>query len=135
MSLRREYLPDDFFVMFSDFKNDIDVAFLLDSSASLSPSDFNKTKTFVVDVVSGFDVALDRVRVALVVYSTQAYPRFFLNTFSTKAAVLLAVQNLTYTPGGTNTRDGLNYIKNNIFTVTVLQCNQSLYQFELEIKA
>lgn len=49
-------------------KNNLDIAFIVDSSASLSNQDFEDTKMFIRSVLGKFDIGLNKTRVALIKY-------------------------------------------------------------------
>lgn len=49
-------------------KNNLDIAFIVDSSASLSSQDFEDTKMFIRSVLGKFDIGLNKTRVALIKY-------------------------------------------------------------------
>lgn len=91
-----------------------DIVFVLDSSSSLSATDFTQTKTFVEDVISLFTIDVTKTRVAVVVYSTHAIVAFNLNAHTTKASLSTATQGVQYMAGGTNTPEALNMAVNDI---------------------
>ncbi|XP_060084215.1 uncharacterized protein LOC132563474 [Ylistrum balloti] len=95
--------------------NAIDLVFVVDSSASLSPSDFDITKQFVKDVVDQFDIGPQTARVAVVEFSTAVSASFLLNQFDTKDAVKKAVDGIIYSPGGTNTAAAIDKTVNEVF--------------------
>ncbi|XP_069121954.1 collagen alpha-1(XII) chain-like [Argopecten irradians] len=96
--------------------NAIDLVFVLDSSASLSPTDFDITKQFVADVVDQFDIGPQNVRVGVVRYSTAISVSFLLNQFNTKDAVKKAVDGIQYSPGGTKTAAAIDKAVNEVFS-------------------
>ena len=49
-------------------KNNLDIAFIVDSSSSLSTQDFEDTKMFIRSVLGKFDIGLNKTRVALIKY-------------------------------------------------------------------
>ena len=61
------------------------MAFILDSSGSVSRSDFQLMLKFAADVVDVMDVSSDGVRVADIVYSSSVRVHFDLNDYTTKA--------------------------------------------------
>lgn len=97
-------------------RNDnLDLVFVLDSSASLSSGDFDSTKYFVSSVLDQFNVG--KVRVAVVVYSTTVNAAFYLNTYNTKAEVQKAVDGIRRNAGSTRTDLALNFAVDNVFTI------------------
>ncbi|XP_021530038.2 collagen alpha-4(VI) chain-like isoform X2 [Aotus nancymaae] len=93
-----------------------DVVFLVDSSTSIGPQNFQKVKNFLYSVVLGLDISSDRVRVGLAQYNDNIYPAFQLNQHPLKSMVLEQIQNLPYRTGGTNTGNALEFIRTNYLT-------------------
>lgn len=97
-------------------RNDnLDLVFVLDSSASLSSADFDSTKYFVSSVLDQFNVG--KVRVSVVVYSTSVSAAFYLNTYNSKAEVQKAVDGIQRNAGSTRTDLALNFAVDNVFTI------------------
>ena len=63
------------------------MAFILDSSGSVSPSDFQLMLRFAADVVNVMDVSADGVQVADIVYSSSVRVHFDLDDYTTKDQV------------------------------------------------
>ena len=61
----------------------MDLAFILDSSSSVSASDFRLMLRFAADVVHVMNVSSDGVRVADIVYSSTVVVHFGLNNYTT----------------------------------------------------
>lgn len=93
-----------------------DIVFLVDSSTSIGPQNFQKVKNFLRSVVLGLDISSDQVRVGLVQYNDNIYPAFQLNQHPLKSVVLEQIQNLPYRTGGTNTGSALEFIRTNYLT-------------------
>ncbi|XP_045153630.1 collagen alpha-4(VI) chain-like, partial [Echinops telfairi] len=93
-----------------------DIVFLVDSSTSIGPQNFQKVKNFLSSVVLGLNISSDQVRVALVQYNDNIYPAFQLNQYPLKSMVLEQIRNLPYRTGGTNTGSALDYIRTNYLT-------------------
>lgn len=98
-------------------KQNLDIAFLLDSSASMSEADFNKSKEFVKNFISELKVDDGLARVAVVEYSTVVYSAITLDNSMAGSQLLQTVSNIKYRSGGTNTYDALQFVQDNIFTV------------------
>ncbi|XP_012518700.1 PREDICTED: collagen alpha-4(VI) chain-like [Propithecus coquereli] len=94
----------------------VDIVFLVDSSTSIGPQNFQKVKNFLYSVVLGLDISSDQVRVGLAQYSDNIYPAFQLNQYPLKSMVLEQIQNLPYRTGGTNTGSALEFIRTNYLT-------------------
>ncbi|XP_012587529.1 PREDICTED: collagen alpha-4(VI) chain-like [Condylura cristata] len=93
-----------------------DIVFLVDSSTSIGPQNFQKVKNFLHSVVLGLDISSDHVRVGLVQYNHNVYPAFHLNQYSQKNMVLEQIQNLSYRTGSTNTGNALEFIRTHYLT-------------------
>ena len=79
----------------------MDVAFLIDSSGSISFRNLRKVKNFVVELVSKFDISPGGSRAAVVVYSTRATTRIRFTDYSNYGSFANAVQSLRHEPGYT----------------------------------
>ncbi|KAL4218649.1 hypothetical protein ACF0H5_021238 [Mactra antiquata] len=115
--------PNDFVKAVYELENgfpvrqNLDVAFLLDSSASMSKDDFNKAKEFVKSFVSGLDVNSGVARVAVVEYSTVVYPILGLDNNQNETTLIDSINNISYKPGGTHTYEAIKYVQENVFKV------------------
>ena len=72
------------------------MAFLLDSSGSVGPTNFELEKKLVNDLVERFAVGEMATQVAVVSYSGIANVNFHLNNFTTRAEVQSAVQSVPF---------------------------------------
>ncbi|MBZ3881007.1 Collagen alpha-4(VI) chain [Sciurus carolinensis] len=95
-----------------------DIVFLVDSSTSIGPQNFQKVKNFLYSIVLGLDISSDQVQVGLAQYNDNIYPAFQLNQYTLKSVVLEHIQNLPYRTGGTNTGSALEFIQTNFLTET-----------------
>uniref|UniRef100_A0A8C3YQQ3 VWFA domain-containing protein n=1 Tax=Catagonus wagneri TaxID=51154 RepID=A0A8C3YQQ3_9CETA len=93
-----------------------DIVFLVDSSTSIGPQNFQKVKNFLHSVVLGLDISSDQVRVGLAQYNDDIYPAFRLNQYPLKSVVLEQIRNLPYRTGGTNTGSALEFIRTSYLT-------------------
>uniref|UniRef100_H0XP18 VWFA domain-containing protein n=1 Tax=Otolemur garnettii TaxID=30611 RepID=H0XP18_OTOGA len=93
-----------------------DIVFLVDSSTSIGPQNFQKVKNFLYSAILGLDISSDQVQVGLIQYSDNIYPAFQLNQYPLKSMVLEHIQNLPYHTGGTNTGSALEFIRTNYLT-------------------
>ena len=96
----------------------IDIYFVLDESTSVGFSNYQLMKQFVYDTVNEFDIGPDDTQVGVISFSSSPTPRFYLNTFHDKAALLTAIDNLPYNSGGTNTADALDLLRQQGYTST-----------------
>ncbi|XP_072582899.1 collagen alpha-4(VI) chain-like [Vulpes vulpes] len=93
-----------------------DIVFLVDSSTSIGPQNFQKVKNFLYSVILGLDISSDQVRVGLAQYNDNIYPAFQLNQYPLKSVVLEQIQNLPYRTGDTNTGSALEFIRMHYLT-------------------
>ena len=99
--------------------NGLDLFFVLDESGSVGYSNYQLMKTFAYNIANSFTIGPDDVQIGLLSYSSGHSFRFYLNTHSTKSAVLTAINNIPYNSGGTNTAGALNALRLNGFTSSV----------------
>ncbi|XP_061188841.1 collagen alpha-1(XII) chain-like [Saccostrea echinata] len=94
-----------------------DIAFVIDSSNSIWPPNFDTQVHFLYDVLSLFDISPTKTQIAAVSYSDIIKPEFQFNTHKDKDGVLGATQNIEQTEGGaTRTYKALEYMNDEIFT-------------------
>ncbi|XP_072532864.1 collagen alpha-6(VI) chain [Salminus brasiliensis] len=93
-----------------------DVVFIVDKSGNMGPENFQLVRNFLQNTISGLDVGMDKVRVAIVDYSDEPRADVYLNTFSNKSNILQHVKTLSYGRGKTNTGEALKYAKDKVFT-------------------
>ncbi|KAG7470039.1 hypothetical protein MATL_G00135470 [Megalops atlanticus] len=87
----------------------LDFVFVIDSSRSVRPHDYEKVKTFIIDVLRFLDVGPDATRVGLLQYGSVVQNEFSLKTFRRKADMERAVRNMVHLASGTMTGLALQY--------------------------
>jgi len=109
-------------ISFSCGSDKIDLAFLVDESSSLSPSDFLRSKKFARDVVQdyGASVNANGVQVAFVTFGTNYTSRFVFNTYNNGQQIMNAIDNINKGFGSTNTPDALKYATDVLFQPQML---------------
>ncbi|XP_015247149.1 PREDICTED: collagen alpha-4(VI) chain-like [Cyprinodon variegatus] len=80
-----------------------DLMFLVDSSGSIYPEDYEKMKDFMKSVISTSFVGQDNVRIGVMQFSSTQEVEFNLNTYFTKNGILEAVDAMRQKGGGTLT--------------------------------
>ncbi|XP_073710891.1 collagen alpha-3(VI) chain-like [Misgurnus anguillicaudatus] len=96
--------------------NKRDIVFLLDGSDD-SKNGLLVIREFIRRMVDVLDIDQDIVRVAVIQYSEDALAHFLLNTYTSKKAVIYAVNGLTAKGGQTlNTGAALQYVRDHVFT-------------------
>lgn len=96
--------------------NKRDIVFLLDGSDD-SKNGLLVIREFIRRMVEDLDIDQDIIRVAVIQYSENALAHFLLNTYTSKKAVIYAVNGLTAIGGRTlNTGAALQYVRDHVFT-------------------
>ena len=90
--------------------------FVLDASTSVTAPNFELMKDFVKDFLFIADIDSGNVRVGIIIYSTEDYVQFQLNTYRSKVEIFEAIDNIPYRYGSTNTADALNTMRTEMFT-------------------
>ncbi|XP_041351171.1 collagen alpha-4(VI) chain-like [Gigantopelta aegis] len=93
-----------------------DIVFLLDSSGSEGPANFQKQLGFVGNFIKAFNIGPKDVQFSVVTFASTPKNEFYLNSFSSKPALLAALHNIKYISGGTNTDGALKFVRQNSFT-------------------
>ncbi|XP_058502842.1 matrilin-2-like isoform X2 [Solea solea] len=94
----------------------LDFFFVIDSSRSIRPHDYEKVKTFIVNLVQFLKIGPDATRVGLLQYGSVVQPEFSLKTYTTKAEVEQAVRNMKHLATGTMTGLAIQYTMETAFT-------------------
>ncbi|XP_066546711.1 matrilin-2 [Amia ocellicauda] len=94
----------------------LDFVFIIDSSRSVRPDDYEKVKTFIINILRFLDVGPDATRVGLIQYGSIVQNEFSLNTFKKKADVENAVRNMIHLASGTMTGLAIQYTMNVAFS-------------------
>ena len=83
----------------------------MDASGSVGSSNFQTMKTFVRDIANSFEIGPNDVQIGVMSYGSSNYFHFYLNTYSTKSAVLSAISAIPFSSGGTDTGGALNGVR------------------------
>uniref|UniRef100_A0A672YI41 Matrilin 2 n=1 Tax=Sphaeramia orbicularis TaxID=375764 RepID=A0A672YI41_9TELE len=94
----------------------LDFVFVIDSSRSIRPDDYEKVKTFIINLLQFLTVAPDATRVGLLQYGSEVQNEFSLKTYSTRAEVEQAVRNMEHLATGTMTGLAIQYTMETAFT-------------------
>ncbi|XP_049595699.1 matrilin-3-like isoform X4 [Syngnathus scovelli] len=81
----------------------IDLVFIVDSSRSVRPAEFEKAKEFLIDMVDTLEIGSDATRVGLVNYASTVKIEFYLNTYFDKQALKHALARVEPLASGTMT--------------------------------
>ncbi|XP_071324339.1 collagen alpha-6(VI) chain-like isoform X2 [Trachinotus anak] len=80
-----------------------DLIFLIDSSGSINPQDYDKMKEFMKSVISKSAIGQNEVHVGVMQFSTVQQAEFPLNRYYTKEEMSKAIDNMRQVGGGTLT--------------------------------
>ncbi|XP_068426348.1 cartilage matrix protein-like [Clinocottus analis] len=94
----------------------LDFVFVIDSSRSIRPDDYEKVKAFIVNLLRFLQVGPAATRVGLLQYGSVVRPEFSLNTYTTEAQVERAVRGMEHLATGTMTGLALQYAMETAFT-------------------
>lgn len=94
----------------------LDFVFVIDSSRSIRDEDYDKVKTFLVNLLQFLDVGPDATRVGLLQYGSEVQSEFSLKTYRTKAEVERAVRRMKHLKTGTMTGLALQFTMDTAFT-------------------
>ncbi|XP_076448680.1 matrilin-1-like [Babylonia areolata] len=94
----------------------MDLVFVVDSSTSLRPQQFDMVKQFLTEVVQGMVVSPDHIRLGLVRFSSQVDVIAYLNQSTSTERALTFIRNMAYKQGGTNTDRALRVTRLSVLT-------------------
>ncbi|KAJ6653814.1 hypothetical protein lerEdw1_008658 [Lerista edwardsae] len=94
----------------------LDLVFIIDSSRSVRPYDFEKVKEFILTILRFLDINPDVTRVGLIQYGSTIKNEFSLKTFRRKQDVERAVQRMMRLATGTMTGLAIQYAVNIAFS-------------------
>lgn len=94
----------------------VDIVIILDSSTSVGTANYEKMKGFCKDFIKNADLDSGNVRVGIISYSTAVEEEFYLNSYSTTADVMDAIDKIPYRYGSTNTADSLKVMRTKMFS-------------------
>ena len=94
-----------------------DIVIGIDASGSIRLNRFTMVLDYVRNVVKALEVAEDRARVGVIVFSDSATVKFHMNTYKTKEDILQAIETIDYIRGKTNIADVLMKMRTEMFTV------------------
>ncbi|XP_030597162.1 cartilage matrix protein isoform X1 [Archocentrus centrarchus] len=93
-----------------------DLVFIIDSSRSVRPSEFEQVKVFLAKVIEGLDVGPSSTRVGVVNYASRVKNEVSLKTHRTKAGLIKAVTKIEPLSTGTMTGLAIQFAMNVAFS-------------------
>ncbi|XP_053737529.1 matrilin-3a [Synchiropus splendidus] len=94
----------------------LDLVFIIDSSRSVRPIEFEKVKIFLADMVDTLDVGAEGTRVAVVNYASTVKTEFFLKDHFNKPELKKAISRIEPLAAGTMTGLAIKTAVNEAFT-------------------
>lgn len=94
----------------------LDLVFIIDSSRSVRPAEFEKVKIFLADMVDTLDVGTDATRVAVVNYASTVKIDFLLKDHFNKPDMKKAISRIAPLAAGTMTGLAIKTSVNEAFT-------------------
>uniref|UniRef100_A0AAV2M875 VWFA domain-containing protein n=1 Tax=Knipowitschia caucasica TaxID=637954 RepID=A0AAV2M875_KNICA len=94
----------------------VDLVFLIDSSRSVRPHEFETMRKFMIDILNELDIGPDATRVGVVQYSSQVRSEFSLNTHTKMDAIVKNINDIIPLAQGTMTGLAIKYVMNFAFT-------------------
>ncbi|XP_064203249.1 cartilage matrix protein [Anguilla rostrata] len=93
-----------------------DLVFIVDSSRSVRPSEFEQVKVFLAKVIEGLNVGPNATRVGVINYASRVKNEVSLKTHRTKAALIKAVTRIEPLSTGTMTGLAIQFAVNVAFS-------------------
>uniref|UniRef100_A0A8C4JJE7 Matrilin 2 n=1 Tax=Dromaius novaehollandiae TaxID=8790 RepID=A0A8C4JJE7_DRONO len=94
----------------------LDLVFIIDSSRSVRPYDFEKVKEFILTILQFLDISPDATQVGLIQYGSTVKHEFSLKTFRRKQDIERAVKRMMHLATGTMTGLAIQYAVNIAFS-------------------
>ncbi|XP_036387736.1 matrilin-4 [Megalops cyprinoides] len=94
----------------------VDLVFIIDSSRSVRPHEFETMRKFMINIIHTLDVGLDATRVGVVQYSSQVQNVFSLKSFSKMEDMVKGINEIIPLAQGTMTGLAIKYAMNVAFS-------------------
>ncbi|XP_051788957.1 matrilin-4 [Erpetoichthys calabaricus] len=94
----------------------LDLVFIIDSSRSVRPFEFETMRKFMIDIIHAVDVGHEAARIGVVQYSSQVQNIFSLKSYTKKADMVKAINEIIPLAQGTMTGLAIQYAMNVAFT-------------------
>ncbi|XP_058488296.1 matrilin-4 isoform X1 [Solea solea] len=94
----------------------VDLVFLIDSSRSVRPHEFETMRKFMIDILDTLDIGPNATRVGVVQYSSQVRSEFSLKTHSKLEAMVKNINQIVPLAQGTMTGLAIKYVMDLAFT-------------------
>uniref|UniRef100_A0A3P8WWM1 Matrilin 4 n=1 Tax=Cynoglossus semilaevis TaxID=244447 RepID=A0A3P8WWM1_CYNSE len=94
----------------------VDLVFLIDSSRSVRPHEFETMRKFMIDILDTLDIGPNNTRVGVVQYSSQVRSEFSLKTHKNLESMVKNINQIIPLAQGTMTGLAIKYVMNVAFT-------------------
>ena len=88
----------------------LDVVFVIDTSGSIGSSRFQLIREFAANITTELIRNSPKSSVGVILFGSNAHIQFSLQTYTSLSSLLSAINNLTYSGGGTNTAEALTLL-------------------------
>ena len=95
----------------------IDLVFVVDTSTSVTQTNFQTVLGFLKSFLSYIDLDRGHVRIGMLIFSTDIFVQFHLNTFSHGSDILQAIDSTPFHHGNTNTAGALRTLRTEMFSL------------------
>uniref|UniRef100_A0A8C5G2W8 Matrilin-4-like n=1 Tax=Gouania willdenowi TaxID=441366 RepID=A0A8C5G2W8_GOUWI len=94
----------------------VDLVFLIDSSRSVRPHEFETMRKFMIDILNTLDIGLNATRVGVVQYSSQVRSEFSLKSHADVEDMVKNIHEIVPLAQGTMTGLAIKYVLTQAFT-------------------
>ncbi|XP_064811300.1 matrilin-4-like [Oncorhynchus masou masou] len=94
----------------------VDLMFIIDSSRSVRPHEFETMRKFMIDIIHTLDMEANATRVGVVQYSSQVQNEFSLKTHGKLQGMVKGINEIVPLAQGTMTGLAIKYVMNHAFT-------------------
>ncbi|CDQ71985.1 unnamed protein product [Oncorhynchus mykiss] len=94
----------------------VDLMFIIDSSRSVRPHEFESMRKFMIDIIHTLDMEANATRVGVVQYSSQVQNEFSLKTHGKLQGMVKGINEIVPLAQGTMTGLAIKYVMNHAFT-------------------
>ena len=92
--------------------------FLIDSSTSVGDNNFKTVLNSIKTFVNKAGIDSGNIRIGMATYSSNVHVQFYLNSYSSRADLLNAIDKIVFISGDKNTADGIRTVRNELFSLT-----------------
>ncbi|XP_069484436.1 von Willebrand factor [Ambystoma mexicanum] len=94
----------------------VDIVFVIESSRNVTEENFNKSKTFIENVIEKMDISEETIHITIIQYSYTVTVEYSFTEKQTKQDIIERVREIQYQGGNaTNTGNALRYVTEHSF--------------------